>query len=57
MRRPNLCYRLKRVSVYQQSPEKVRAMGRTEWRKQMRDRAEKLYDGLSPLYWVKYGRS
>jgi SAM-dependent methyltransferase len=32
-------------------------MERTEWLKQMRDKAEKLYDHFSPLYWVKYGRS
>jgi SAM-dependent methyltransferase len=32
-------------------------MERTEWLKQMRDKAEKLYDQLSPLYWLKYGRS
>jgi SAM-dependent methyltransferase len=32
-------------------------MERTEWLKQMRDRAEDLYDHFSPLYWVKYGRS
>jgi SAM-dependent methyltransferase len=32
-------------------------MERTEWLKQMRDKAEKLHDHISPLYWVKYGRS
>lgn len=32
-------------------------MERAEWLKQMRDKAEKLYDHFSPLYWVKYGRS
>ena len=32
-------------------------MERTEWLKQMRDKAEKLYDHFSPLYWVKYGLS
>jgi hypothetical protein len=30
-------------------------MERAEWLKQMRDKAEKLYDHFSPLYWVKYG--
>jgi SAM-dependent methyltransferase len=33
------------------------AMERAEWLKQMREKAEKLYDHFSPLYWVKYGRS
>jgi cyclopropane fatty-acyl-phospholipid synthase-like methyltransferase len=32
-------------------------MERAEWLEQMRDKAEKLYDHFSPLYWVKYGRS
>ena len=32
-------------------------MERTEWLEQMRQKAEKLYDHFSPLYWVKYGRS
>ena len=32
-------------------------MERAEWLQQMRDKAEKLYDYFSPLYWVKYGRS
>lgn len=32
-------------------------MERAEWLKQMRDKAEKLYDHFSPLYWAKYGRS
>jgi len=31
-------------------------MERVEWLKQMRDKAEALYDHLSPLYWVKFGR-
>jgi SAM-dependent methyltransferase len=39
------------------SPEDERAMERAEWLEQMRDKAEKLYDHFSPLYWVKYGRS
>jgi SAM-dependent methyltransferase len=30
---------------------------RSEWLKQMRFKAEKLYDHFAPLYWVKYGRS
>jgi SAM-dependent methyltransferase len=30
-------------------------MERTEWLKQMRDKAEELYDHLSPQYWVKFG--
>jgi hypothetical protein len=30
-------------------------MERAEWLKQMREKAEKLYDHFSPLYWVKYG--
>jgi len=30
-------------------------MERAEWLKQMRDKAEKLYDHISPLYWEKYG--
>ena len=33
------------------------ALERAEWLKQMREKAEKLYDHFSPLYWVKYGRS
>ena len=32
-------------------------MKRVEWLRQMRDKAEKLYDHFSPLYWVQYGRS
>jgi SAM-dependent methyltransferase len=32
-------------------------MERVEWLKQMRDKAEALYDHFSPLYWVKYGIS
>lgn len=32
-------------------------MERAEWLKQMRDKAEQLYDHFSPLYWVKYGLS
>jgi SAM-dependent methyltransferase len=39
------------------SAEEARAMERAEWLKQMRDKAEKLYDHFSPLYWVQYGRS
>ncbi|UCB51549.1 MAG: class I SAM-dependent methyltransferase [Candidatus Zixiibacteriota bacterium] len=35
----------------------VRTMERAEWLKQMRDKAEALYDHFSPLYWVKYGLS
>jgi SAM-dependent methyltransferase len=30
-------------------------MERAEWLKQMRDKAEALYDHLSPEYWVKFG--
>ena len=30
-------------------------MERAEWLKQMRDRAEALYDHLSPKYWVTFG--
>ena len=30
-------------------------MERVEWLKQMRDKAEELYDHLSPEYWVKFG--
>jgi SAM-dependent methyltransferase len=30
-------------------------MERAAWLKQMRDKAEKLYDYFSPLYWVKWG--
>ncbi len=30
-------------------------MERGEWLKQMRGKAEELYDHLSPLYWVKFG--
>jgi SAM-dependent methyltransferase len=30
-------------------------MGRAEWLKQMRDKAEALYDDLSPEYWVNFG--
>jgi len=30
-------------------------MERAEWLKQMRERAEKLYDQYAPLYWVSYG--
>jgi SAM-dependent methyltransferase len=30
-------------------------MERAEWLKQMRGKAEELYDHLSPLYWVKFG--
>lgn len=32
-------------------------MERSEWLKQMRDKAEEMYDRFSPLYWVKYGRT
>ena len=32
-------------------------MERAEWLKQMRDRAEKLYDHFAPLYWVRFGCS
>jgi SAM-dependent methyltransferase len=46
-----------RSTVDHGSPEEARVMERTEWLKQMRDKAEKLYDHFSPLYWVKYGRS
>jgi SAM-dependent methyltransferase len=35
----------------------ARAMERAEWLKQMRDKAEKLYDHFSPLSWVRFGRS
>jgi 2-polyprenyl-3-methyl-5-hydroxy-6-metoxy-1,4-benzoquinol methylase len=31
------------------------AMERAEWLKQMREKAEALYDHFSPLYWVKFG--
>ena len=31
-------------------------MERAEWLQQMRDKAEKLYNRFSPLYWVEYGR-
>ena len=31
-------------------------MERAEWLKQMRDKAEALYDHLSPQYWVKFGQ-
>ena len=30
-------------------------MNRTEWLRQMRIKAEALYDHGAPLYWVKYG--
>jgi len=30
-------------------------MERVEWLKQMRDKAEALYDHFSPFYWVKFG--
>ena len=30
-------------------------MERTEWLRQMRGKAEELYDHLSPQYWVKFG--
>jgi SAM-dependent methyltransferase len=43
--------------VGQKSPEEARAMERAAWLKQMREKAEKLYDLCSPLYWVKYGLS
>jgi SAM-dependent methyltransferase len=33
----------------------MRAMERAEWLKQMRDKAEALYDHLSPKYWVTFG--
>jgi SAM-dependent methyltransferase len=33
----------------------VRPMERAEWLKQMRDRAEALYDHFSPFYWVRFG--
>lgn len=32
-------------------------MERAEWLKQMRDKAEALYDHFAPLYWVEFGRS
>ncbi len=32
-------------------------MERAEWLKQMRSKAEALYDQLSPLYWVAWGQS
>jgi cyclopropane fatty-acyl-phospholipid synthase-like methyltransferase len=32
-------------------------MERAKWLKQMRDKAEKLYDHFSPLFWVEFGRS
>lgn len=31
------------------------AMERAEWLKQMREKAEALYDRFSPLYWRSYG--
>ena len=33
----------------------VRAMERAEWLKQMREKAEALYDHFSPQYWVTFG--
>ena len=31
------------------------AMERAEWLKQMREKAEALYDRFSPRYWVTFG--
>jgi 2-polyprenyl-3-methyl-5-hydroxy-6-metoxy-1,4-benzoquinol methylase len=33
----------------------MRAMERAEWLKQMREKAEALYDYFSPQYWIKFG--
>jgi len=36
-------------------PSQGRAMERAEWLKQMREKAEALYDHLSPKYWITFG--
>lgn len=37
------------------NPREGLAVERAEWLKQMRGKAEKLYDHLSPQYWVEFG--